>query len=113
MLLVTDGKTEVAISMREGLIDLVQARNAGAEFRLGRYFVELGLVTPEDIDRLLRDNAPTPRPPPSEVKPPSSGGSGGPRDEPSSARKLLGDILVDSGRVTRDQLRDSPRPPVE
>ncbi len=104
MLHVTDGKTEVAISMREGLIDLVQARNAGAEFRLGRYFVELGLVTPEDIDRLLRDNAPTPRPPPSEVKPPSSGG---PRDEPSSARKLLGDILVDSGRVTRDQLRDS------
>lgn len=102
MLHVTDGKTEVSISMREGLIDLVQARNAGAEFRLGRYFVELGLVTPEDIDRLLRDNAPTPRPPPSEVKPPS-----GPRDEPSSARKLLGDILVDSGRVTRDQLRDS------
>ena len=98
---VTDGKIEVSLAMREGLIDLVQARNAGAEFRLGRYFIELGLVSPEDIDRLLRDNTPTPRPPaPDAAAPP------GPHDEPSSARKLLGDILVDSGRVTREQLRD-------
>lgn len=102
VLLVSDGKTEVTVSMRQGLIDLVQARNAGAEFRLGRYFVEHGLVTPEDIDRLLRDNTPTPRPPAPESKGPPT-----PRDEPSSARKLLGDILVDSGRVTRDQLRDA------
>ena len=101
---VTDGKTEVTVSMRAGLIDLVQARNAGAEFRLGRYFVEHGLITPDDIDRLLRDNTPTPRPPPPgdpEPRPPT------PRDEPSVTRKLLGDILVDSGRVTRDQLRDA------
>ncbi len=98
---VTDGKIEVSISIREGLIDLVQARNAGAEFRLGRYFIELGLVTPEDIDRMLRDNTPTPRPPAPDAKVPPP-----PRDEPSSARKLLGDILVDSGRVTRDQLRE-------
>ncbi len=97
---VTDGKTEVSLAMREGLIDLVQARNAGAEFRLGRYFIELGLVSPEDIDRLLRDNTPTPRPPPPDARPAP------PREEPSSARKLLGDILVDSGRVTREQLRD-------
>jgi CheY-like chemotaxis protein len=101
-LAVTDGKIEVSISIREGLIDLVQARNAGAEFRLGRYFIELGLVSPEDIDRLLRDNTPTPRPPAPDAKVPPP-----PRDEPSSARKLLGDILVDSGRVTREQLRDS------
>jgi len=111
---VTDGKTEVTVAIRQGLIDLVQARNAGSEFRLGRYFVELGLVSPQDIDRLLRDNTPTPRPPPPEApvsarspslhdaKPPS-----GPRDEVSAARKLLGDILVDSGRVSRDQLRDA------
>lgn len=102
VLLVTDGKTEVTLSLRSGLIDLVQARNAGAEFRLGRYFVEHGLVTPADIDRLLRDNTPTPRPPP-EPQPPSSPR----RDAEPSARKLLGDILVDSGRVTREQLRDA------
>ena len=50
------------MSIREGLIDLVQARGAGNEFRLGRYFVEHGLVTPDDIDRILRDNSPTPLP---------------------------------------------------
>jgi hypothetical protein len=30
-----------------------------------------------------------------------------PREELSAARKLLGDILVDSGRVTREQLREA------
>ncbi|HEY6460368.1 MAG TPA: response regulator [Polyangiaceae bacterium] len=99
MLAVTDGRTEVTVSMRMGLIDLVQARGAGNEFRLGRYFVEHGLVTPDDIDRLLRDNTPTPRPPAPDARPP--------RDEVSVSRRLLGDILVDSGRVTREQLRDA------
>jgi CheY-like chemotaxis protein len=102
MLLVTDGRTEVTIAMRQGLIDLVQARGAGNEFRLGRYFVEHGLVTPDDIDRLLRDNAPTaPAPPPAGAAAPS------PRTESSVTRKRLGDLLVDSGRVTREQLRDA------
>lgn len=102
MLFVSDAKTEVSVAMRQGLVDLVQARNAGAEFRLGRYFVEHGLVTPDDIDRLLRDNAPTPRPPPADARGPVT-----PREEVSSSRKLLGDILVDSGRVTREQLREA------
>jgi DNA-binding response OmpR family regulator len=100
VLLVSDGKTEVMVSMRAGLIDLVQARGAGDEFRLGRYFVEHGLVTPDDIDRLLRDNAPTPRPPPPDSRTPA-------HDETSAARRLIGDILVDAGKVTRDQLRDA------
>jgi CheY-like chemotaxis protein len=104
LLMVTDGKTEVTMSVRLGLIDLVQARGAGSEFRLGRYFIEHGLVTTEDIDRLLRDNAPTPRPPP----PDSGARSAIPKAEPLTAgRRLLGDLLVDSGRVTRDQLRDA------
>jgi DNA-binding response OmpR family regulator len=102
VLIVTDNKTEVTVAMRAGLIDLVQARGAGNEFRLGRYFVEHGLVTPDDIDRLLRDNTPTPRPPAPDAKPAPP-----PRDENSVTRRLLGDILVDSGRVTRDQLRDA------
>jgi CheY-like chemotaxis protein len=104
VLTITDSKMEVFIAIREGLIDLVQARGAGAEFRLGRYFVEHGLVTPDDIDRLLRDNAPTPRPPPPE--PPA--GRTLPKDEsPTSGRKLLGDLLVNAGRVTREQLREA------
>jgi DNA-binding response OmpR family regulator len=89
VMVVADGRTEVTISLRDGLIDLVQARGAGREFRLGRYFVEHGLVTDQDIDRLLRESQP-PRP-----------------AEERAARKLLGDLLVDSGRVTANELRDA------
>jgi DNA-binding response OmpR family regulator len=89
VLVVGDGSTEVTISLREGLIDLVQARGAGREFRLGRYFVERGLVTDEDIDRMLRRS-----PPPHST-------------QERAARKLLGALLVDSGRVTGEQLRDA------
>ena len=88
-MIVTDGKTEITITLRDGLIDLVQARGAGREFRLGRYFVEHGLVTEADIDRLLRESQPPALP------------------EERSARKLLGDLLVHSGRVTAEQLRDA------
>jgi CheY-like chemotaxis protein len=88
ILVASDGRTEVTMVLRQGLIDLVQARGAVSEFRLGRYFVELGLVTPEDIDRLLRDR---PRR----------------REATSPGRRRLGDLLVDSGRVTPDQLRDA------
>jgi CheY-like chemotaxis protein len=89
VLFVSDGKTEVTISLRDGLIDLVQASGAEREFRLGRYFIEHGLVTAEDIDRLLRQSRP---PPPVEER---------------VARKLLGGLLVDAGRVTGDQLREA------
>jgi CheY-like chemotaxis protein len=88
ILVTTDGRTEITIVLRQGLIDLVQARGAVSEFRLGRYFVELGLVTPEDIDRILRER--TRR-----------------RDGAGMGRRRLGDLLVDSGRVTPEQLRDA------
>lgn len=86
VMVVSDGKIEVTICLRDGLIDLVQARGAGREFRLGRYFIERGLVTAEDIDWILRES-----------QPPHS-------DKGRIARRLLGDLLVDAGRVTRDQL---------
>jgi DNA-binding response OmpR family regulator len=89
VLIVNDDRTVVTISLRDGLIDLVHARGAGTEFRLGRYFVEHGLVTEQDIDRLLRESQPP-------------GGA-----EERSARRLLGDLLVGSGRVTPEQLRDA------
>jgi CheY-like chemotaxis protein len=89
VLMAADSRTEVSIWIRSGLIDLVQARGAGREFRLGRYFVERGLVTEADIDRLLRESQP-PRP-----------------AKERAARKLLGDLLVDAGRVTREQLLEA------
>jgi CheY-like chemotaxis protein len=51
---VSNGKSSVSISIRQGLIDFVQARGAAEEYRLGRYFVEKGAVTREQVDELLR-----------------------------------------------------------
>jgi CheY-like chemotaxis protein len=103
VLAVTDGKIEITMLVRSGLIDLVQARGAGSEFRLGRYFVEHGLVTPDEIDRLLRDNPPGPR---GALAPPESGARSAVLREDPTPRKLLGDLLVHSGRITSDQLRE-------
>jgi DNA-binding response OmpR family regulator len=131
VLVVTHDKRDVSVAMRFGLIDMVQARGAGQEFRLGRYFVEHGLVTPEDIDALLRDqlhgvdrisgehgtNGESKAGPPTlrqavapleELAAPSSGPFTR-REESTGMRnvRLLGDLLVDSGRVTREQLREA------
>jgi DNA-binding response OmpR family regulator len=134
VLVVSDGTTEVTVSMRRGRIDLVQARGAGDEFRLGRYFIEHGLVTPDDIDHILRDSSPprlaseAPDGTSAEggvvkrgdtsaeggvVKPGDTSAEGGVvkrEDTPAEGgapRKLLGELLVDAGRVTREQLRDA------
>ncbi len=71
--------SEILMTMRRGLVDLVQSRGAGDEFRLGRFFVEEGLVTPAEIDTLLADG-----------------------DAP-----LLGDALVQAGKVSEVQLRQA------
>ena len=99
-------KTEVAIVLRRGLIDLVQSRGTGQEFRLGRYFVELGLVTPEQIDSILRRAAS-----PSGSNPAIGKGNGDAagfsRNEESTttrATRLLGNLLVESGKVSKAQL---------
>ncbi len=80
VLTVVHGEREVTTVLRDGLIDLVQSRGAGDEFRLGRFFIEEGLVTPEEIDRAVA--------------------SRGPEDA-----RPLGDILVHSGKVTSSELR--------
>lgn len=90
ILVVTDGEVEVTIALRDGLIDLVHARGAGTEFRLGRYLVEHGLVSPADIDGLL-----------------GSGGAGSANAAPTTAHRVLGDLLVESGRISREQLTDA------
>jgi len=94
------GGSEVTITWRNGLVDFVQSRGAGDEFRLGRFLIEEGLLTPTEIDALLRsrETDPPPRPsrPPGQSKPP-----------PRPSRPLLGDVLVQSGRVTEAQLKEA------
>ncbi len=80
--------SELLITWRNGLVDLVQSRGTGDEFRLGRFFVEEGLVTPAEIEAMLtrRDSEP-------------------PRGPSSAPRRLLGDMLLADQRVSEDQLR--------
>jgi DNA-binding response OmpR family regulator len=116
VLVVSNTKSEVTITMRSGLIDLAQSRGVGDEFRLGRFFVEEQIVTPAEIDAILRDarganaktgetpslaDAPTPTSAFFDsMIPPTNG-------EPSSKRVLLGDALTASGLVTAEQLRSA------
>jgi CheY-like chemotaxis protein len=81
VLRISNARSAVTISLRQGLVDFVQARGASDEYRLGRYFVEKGLVTREHLDQVILAK-----------------GTGGP---------LLGDALVDSGKVSREDLTDA------
>jgi len=93
------GGSEVIITWRSGLVDFVQSRGAGDEFRLGRFLIEEGLLSPSEIDELLRKRETEP-PPPRGSRPPPAGSKAPPRP-------LLGDVLVQSGRVTEAQLREA------
>ena len=103
VLSVSSGASEASIALRNGLIDLVQARGAGHEFRLGRYFVETGAVTREDIERISGESSA-----------PSGNGSASDRgfsrrEESSGLRhaRVLGEVLVESGKITPEQLREA------
>jgi CheY-like chemotaxis protein len=78
---ITNSRASVSISMRQGLVDFVQSRGAAEEYRLGRYFVEQGLVTREELVQVLESKV-----------------AGG---------QLTGEALVDSGRATREALTEA------
>jgi DNA-binding response OmpR family regulator len=54
VLMCRSGTAEIAATFREGLIDLVQSSGAGDEFRLGRFFVDEGILTPAEIDETMK-----------------------------------------------------------
>ena len=87
----SDG-AEVTATFRSGLLDLVQSSGAGDEFRLGRYFVEEGIVTPTQIDELLRRS-----------KPPDDPGKSPKGDDPGKSPK--GDEL---GKLPKGE-EEAPR----
>ncbi len=53
VLVCRNGRAEVRATFRSGAIDLVEASGAGDEFRLGRFFVEEGILTPSEIDEIM------------------------------------------------------------
>jgi len=78
---VTNNRSSVTISVRQGQVDFVQARGSSDEYRLGRYFIEKGVLTREQLDDLLA--------------------------ELRGTSKLLGEELVNRHIVTREELLDS------
>jgi DNA-binding response OmpR family regulator len=71
VLVCRSGTADVVATFRKGLIDLVQSSGAGDEFRLGRYFVEEGIVTPAQIDDVMNRRPTSDDPASSEDAPPS------------------------------------------
>jgi CheY-like chemotaxis protein len=78
---VSNGKVSVSIAVRHGLVDFVQGRGAPEEYRIGRYFVERGVVTREQVDELLRSRV--------------------------ADGQLTGEAIVAAGHATPDDLREA------
>jgi DNA-binding response OmpR family regulator len=107
VLVCTNGHAEVRATFRAGVIDLVQSTGAGDEFRLGRFFVEEGVLTPAEIDEVTREatraaeaeaGAGGEAPPCSSVHP--AGSAHTPK------KKLpLGMALLSLGKIQESQLR--------
>jgi CheY-like chemotaxis protein len=109
VLVCTSSDAEVSATFRNGLVDLVQSNGAGAEFRLGRFFVEEGLVTPGEIDEVLRSNGIEPREPSPAARAVAKDASPDTVREDPHARSTLPGALTFSELVSPSQ-RPSQRP---
>jgi CheY-like chemotaxis protein len=79
LLKVSNNKAQVAIAIRQGLIDLVLAKGLAEEFRIGRYFIEKGLIKRAELEHLASQKLPD---------------------------ALLGEAVVAAGVATKDDLSD-------
>jgi len=70
---------EVTMYIRQGRVDFAAARGLRGEFLVGRYLVEIGAVTREELTNVLEHRA--------------------------GNKRLLGELLVQLGMVTEDQVR--------
>jgi hypothetical protein len=52
---VTNNRSSVTISVRQGQVDFVQARGSSDEYRLGRYFIEKGALTRAQLEDLVAE----------------------------------------------------------
>ncbi len=92
LLTVSTGSSLITVTLRGGLLDLVQSRGTKDEFRLGRYFIEEGLITREDIDKILIKDGSLNAPPPPDTSPELSPADGEPetmRLGPKEAEELI------------------------
>ena len=121
VLVFRDGAVEIVATFRAGLIDLVQSSGASDEFRLGRYFVEEGILTPQQIDEVLQrrkaeSSEPVPRSQALLTNEPEEDARG-PKTlvgDPALMEQLaaeatpprpLGTMLLGAGKIVESQLR--------
>jgi CheY-like chemotaxis protein len=74
---------EITLYVRDGMLDLAQARGLPAWYRLGRYFVRQGAITQQELSHFLENRA--------------------------GSKRLTGDALVQLDMVTEGQLTDALR----
>ncbi|MBX3229878.1 MAG: response regulator [Labilithrix sp.] len=95
---------EVRATFREGEIDLVQSSGAGDEFRLGRFFVEEGILEPREIEEMTARTVVPAEP----LLPTSTEEVEAPRStvQPKESQKPvpLGMALMKAGKVDAEQL---------
>lgn len=103
VLVCTNGSAEVRATFRAGAIDLVQSTGAGDEFRLGRFFVEEGVLTPSEIDAIMRESGRAAEADANGEEPPLS--SVHPAGRAFGKRLPLGMALLSRGKITAAQLR--------
>jgi hypothetical protein len=73
--------SEVTLYVRDGMLDLAQARGLPAWYRLGRYFVRQGVITQEELAHFLEHRA--------------------------GSKRLIGDALLQLDMVTEAQVADA------
>lgn len=76
---VTRGQARVDVLFHDGLVDMAWSHGAADEFRIGRYFVDEGIVTSGQVEEVARSS--------------------------SSTGLLLGESLVRAGHASQDDLR--------
>jgi CheY-like chemotaxis protein len=72
---------EITLYVRDGALDLAQARGLPPSFRLGRYLVQRGALPKEDLSKFLESR--------------------------SESKRLIGDALVQLGRISEENVRDA------
>src|SRR5262249_43518906 len=78
-LVLTRAAERVEVFLREGRVDFVGGRNLRDEFLIGRFIVDVGAISRQDLDLFLQSR--------------------------SGSRKLLGAQLVKLGYISEDDLR--------
>lgn len=73
--------SEITLYVRDGMLDLAQARGLPAWYRLGRYFVRQNVITQEELTHFLEHRA--------------------------GSKRLIGDALLQLDMVTEAQVSDA------